>query len=263
MKFRPCIDIHDGKVKQIVGSTLRDEGGGTDENFVSGREASFFASMYREDGLRGGHIILLNPSGTPGYDADREQALAALKAYPGGLQVGGGITADNAADFLKAGASHVIVTSFVFRDGIINMNNLEKLVRTAGRERIVLDLSCRKKDGQYYIVTDRWQRFTDTKVSPEVLEELSRYCDEFLVHGVDVEGKRAGIDEELVGMLGDFTVCPVTYAGGVRSFQDIAALHSIGSGRVDVTIGSALDIFGGDLKYRDVVDFFRDFNENE
>ncbi len=263
MKFRPCIDIHNGKVKQIVGGSLKDENTEALENYVSGQDAAFFASMYKEDGLCGGHIIMLNPTGTAEYEADRSQALAALAAFPGGMQIGGGITADNAAEFIEAGASHVIVTSYVFRDGHINMDNLMKLVNTVGKEHIVLDLSCRKRDGQYYIVTDRWQKFTDTPVTEEVLENLAQYCDEFLVHGVDVEGKKAGIDVDLVGMLGDFTVCPVTYAGGARDFQDIAALHSIGSGRVDVTIGSALDIFGGSLKYADVVEFFRDFNANE
>lgn len=262
MKFRPCIDIHNGKVKQIVGGSLKDENAEADENYVSGEDAAFFAAMYKEDGLEGGHIIMLNPVGTAEYEADRVQAMAALAAFPGGMQIGGGITADNAAEFIAAGASHVIVTSYVFRDGIIHMNHLKKLVEAVGKEHIVLDLSCRKRDGRYYIVTDRWQKFTDTPVNETVLEELSQYCDEFLVHGVDVEGKKAGIDEELVGMLGDFTICPVTYAGGARSFQDIAALHSIGSGRVDVTIGSALDIFGGELKYRDVVEFFEDFNAN-
>ncbi|MBR2778771.1 MAG: phosphoribosylformimino-5-aminoimidazole carboxamide ribotide isomerase [Firmicutes bacterium] len=263
MKFRPCIDIHNGKVKQIVGGSLKDENTEADENYVSGEDAAFFAAMYKEDGLAGGHIIMLNPAGTPEYEADREQALAALAAFPGGMQIGGGITADNAPEFIDAGASHVIVTSYVFRDGIIHMEHLKKLVQAVGKKHIVLDLSCRKREGQYYIVTDRWQKFTETPVNEAVLEELSQYCDEFLIHGVDVEGKKAGIDEDLVGMLGDFTICPVTYAGGARSFQDIAALHSIGSGRVDVTIGSALDIFGGDLKYRDVVEFFKDFNANQ
>ena len=263
MKFRPCIDIHNGKVKQIVGSSLQDEEKMADENFVSGQDADFFASMYKADGLDGGHIVMLNPVGTPEYEEDMAQAKAALAAFPGGMQIGGGITADNAAEFIEAGASHVIVTSYVFRDGHINMENLKKLMDAVGKEHLVLDLSCRKKEDGYYIVTDRWQKFTNTKVTPEVLQELAQYCDEFLIHAVDVEGKKTGIDTDLVGMLGEFEDIPVTYAGGAGDFSDIAALHSIGNARVDVTIGSALDIFGGDLKYEDVVEFFSELKKSE
>lgn len=253
MKFRPCIDIHNGKVKQIIGSSLRDTDDKADENFISDRGGGYFASKYKSDGLIGGHIILLNPTGSQYYEADCEQAFSALNAFPGGMQIGGGINASNAADFIEAGASHVIVTSYVFRDGIINMDNLNELVKAVGREHVVLDLSCRKKENEYYIVTDRWQKFTDTIVNHETLDLLGRYCDEFLVHAVDVEGKSVGIDKELVELLSCWEGIPITYAGGIRSMEDLEFINRAGLGRLDITIGSALDLFGGDLKYDEVV----------
>lgn len=253
MRFRPCIDIHNGKVKQIVGGSLRDRGDDAKENFVSEQTAAWYASLYRKDGLKGGHMILLNGADSPYFEADRQQALAALKAYPGGLQLGGGVTPENAAGYLEAGASHVIVTSYVFRGGSIRYDNLEKMRHTVGKDRLVLDLSCRKKDGSYYIVTDRWQKFTDVRVTNELLEELSQSCAEFLIHGVDVEGKTSGIEKDLVQMLGEWEGIPVTYAGGVGSMEDLALLRELGKGRVDVTIGSALDLFGGCIPYQNVV----------
>ena len=253
MEFRPCIDIHNGKVKQIVGGSLRDEGNRSEENFVADKDASFFAELYRRDGVRGGHIILLNPVGSEYYEATKAQAIQALKAFPGGLQAGGGITPENAEDFLKAGASHVIVTSYVFRDGKIDYANLEKMVRAVGREHLVLDVSCRKRDGRYYVVTDRWQKFTRETVDRELLERLMGYADEFLVHAVDVEGKASGIEKELVSVLGSWAKIPITYAGGVGSFDDIAELKRLGQGRLNVTIGSALDLFGGTMEYKRVL----------
>lgn len=257
MRFRPCIDIHNGRVKQIIGSSLRDEGDSADENFVSEHDGAYYAELYKNDGLKGGHIILLNPEGSEYYEADCEQAFLALNAFSGGMQIGGGINADNAARFIKAGASHVIVTSYVFRNGSINMENLEKLVSAVGKEHIVLDLSCRKRDGKYYIVTDRWQKFTDVEVTHRVLDALSEYCDEFLVHAVDVEGKSAGIDEELIRILGSWNGIPVTYAGGVRNFGDLARMKELAGDRLDVTIGSALSIFGGQMNYDTVVVYCR------
>lgn len=189
MKFRPCIDIHNGKVKQIVGGSLKDDGDQASENFVSEQDAAYYARLYRKHGLDGGHIILLNPNTSEYYPDTRSQALSALRAWPGGLQIGGGITADNARGFLDAGASHVIVTSYVFQNGQISTENLNRLVRAVGRDRLVLDLSCRKKDGRYYIVTDRWQTFTGVAIDLPVLEKLSSHCDEFLIHAVDVEGQ--------------------------------------------------------------------------
>ncbi|MCD8125862.1 MAG: phosphoribosylformimino-5-aminoimidazole carboxamide ribotide isomerase [Lachnospiraceae bacterium] len=255
MRFRPCIDIHNGKVKQIVGGTLRDARDEAAENFVSEQDGAFYARFYREDGLKGGHVILLNPVSSEYYEATKRQALGALAAYPGGLQLGGGVRPENAAEFLDAGASHVIVTSYVFRDGRIDEGNLARMVRTVGRERLVLDLSCRRRGGQYYIVTDRWQKFTEVPVMEETLNQLAGDCDEFLVHAVDVEGKASGVEGELLTLLGRWGRIPVTYAGGVGSFEDLDCVRDLGHGRIDVTIGSALDLFGGTMRYRDVLEY--------
>jgi phosphoribosylformimino-5-aminoimidazole carboxamide ribotide isomerase len=252
MNFRPCIDLHEGKVKQIVGSSLSDENPGRlQTNFTAEKPSSWFAELYRNDNLTGGHIIKLGP----GNDAAAREALG---AWPGGLQLGGGITADNAREWLAAGASHVIVTSYVFADGKIDRDRLAKLVRAVGKERLVLDLSCRRRGDDYYIVTDRWQKFTEVQISPAVLAELGRCCDEFLVHAADVEGKCAGIEEELVVKLGMWSPLPTTYAGGVRDLADLALIRDLGQGRLDATIGSALDIFGGTtLRYTEAVHFCR------
>lgn len=253
MHFRPCIDIHNGKVKQIVGGSLLDEGNQAQENFVAEQDASFYARMYRESNIRGGHIILLNKSGTPYYDEDVQQARMALAEYPGGLQIGGGITAENAKDFLDMGASHVIVTSYVFRDGRVDYDRLCALSDVVGRKRLVLDLSCRKRENQYYIVTDRWQKFTEEIISKETIEKLQDYADEFLVHAVDVEGKANGVEKELVQKLAEYAKIPVTYAGGVGSYKDIEMIRNLGKSKLNVTIGSALDIFGGSLDYEQVI----------
>lgn len=252
MRFRPCIDIHNGKVKQIVGSSLIDEGDRARENFISEKDASYYAGLYQKSGLLGGHVILLNGADSPFYPETRRQAVRALEAYPGGLQVGGGIRDDNAGFYLEHGASHVIVTSFVFQGGAIRYDNLEKLTRAVGKQRLVLDLSCRKKEGQYFIVTDRWQTFTKERMTPALLERLSAFCDEFLIHAVDVEGKNSGIEEELAAFLGEYAPIAATYAGGVRSAEDLERLERIGKGRLDVTIGSALDLFGGSLSYEEI-----------
>ena len=253
MEFRPCIDIHNGKVKQIVGGSLKDTGNFAEENFVSEQDAAFYANMYKEAGIHGGHIILLNAKDSEYYEATKEQALKALAAYPGGLQIGGGITAKNAKEFLAAGASHVIVTSYVFRDGHIDYERLAQLVAAVGKERLVLDLSCRKRDGEYFIVTDRWQKFTEERVTLSLLNRLKDSCDEFLIHAVDVEGKASGIETELVRMLGEWNEIPVTYAGGVGSFSDLELLKRLGQNHVNVTIGSSLDLFGGPMKYEEVL----------
>lgn len=253
MQFRPCIDIHNGKVKQIVGGSLRDAGDQAAENFVSRKDAAFYAKLYQKDGLTGGHVILLNSVDSAYYSDTKAQALAALRAYPGGLMVGGGINPENAGEFLESGASHVIVTSYVFKDGRVNYGNLERLAAVVGRKHLVLDVSCRKRDGRYYVVTDRWQRFTDEVVEEELLDRLSAYADEFLIHAVDVEGKAAGIERELVKLLGSWGKIPVTYAGGVGNFADLEELRTLGQGRLDVTIGSALDLFGGSMEYTKVL----------
>lgn len=250
MRFRPCIDLHGGVVKQIVGSTLRDDAPeAVCTNFIAGQPPAWFAELYRKDNLTGGHIIMLGP----GNELAAREALA---AWPGGMQLGGGINAENAANWLDKGASHVIVTSFVFKDGAIDMTRLRQLVKTVGRQRLVLDLSCRKKNDRYYIVTDRWQKFTDVIISEKILGELADYCDEFLIHAADVEGKCAGIEEELVEKLGQWTPLPTTYAGGIRDLHDLRLLQESGGNRLDFTIGSALDIFGGQgLSYNEAVAF--------
>ncbi len=253
MEFRPCIDIHNGQVKQIVGSSLRDENNSAQANFVSDMSAADYARMYQADGIKGGHIILLNKADSEYYEATRSQALSALSAYKGGMQVGGGITADNASEFLDAGASHVIVTSYVFKDGLINYDNLNKLVSAVGREHIVLDLSCKAKDGEQYIVTDRWQNFTNERLTAATLERLTEYADEFLIHAADVEGKQQGIQTDVASILGSYSGAPVTYAGGVSTYEDIDLIEQYGHGHVNVTVGSALDIFGGQLSYRELV----------
>ena len=248
MRFRPCIDIHQGKVKQIVGETLQADASKVVENFVSERGADYYASLYKEDGLTGGHIIMLG-------GGNRDAALSALRAYPGGLQIGGGITADNAADYLREGASHVIVTSYVFRDGQLQMDNLQRIVSEVGKERLVLDLSCKERDGKWYVVTNQWTTFSDLEVNEATVRELESYCDEFLIHAVDVEGKREGVQEQLAARLAEWTRIPATYAGGARSIADLERFRGITGGKLDITIGSALDIFGGALPYREVVNY--------
>lgn len=247
--FRPCIDLHEGRVKQIVGGTLSDEPGRLRTNFVSDRPASWFADLYRQDGLTGGHVVLLGPG-------NESAASAALAAYPGGLQVGGGVNLDNACTWLDRGASHVIVTSWLFRGGRLDWARLDELNKTIGKNRLVIDLSCRKRGEDYFVVTDRFQNFTELRLGPEIFQQLSGACAEFLVHAVDVEGLCRGVDLELVRKLGQWTPLPMTYAGGARSLADLESVTRVGNGKVDLTIGSALDIFGGSgVKYEDVVRF--------
>ena len=256
MRFRPCIDIHNGRVKQIVGGSLTDAGDRAKENFVSEMNAAWYADLYRSHGLTGGHVILLNAKDSPYYEQTKSQALSALREWPGGLMIGGGISADNAGEFLDAGASHVIVTSWVFRDGHIRYDRIRTLRETVGKEHLVLDLSCRKRDGKYFVVTDRWQKFTEEEVTADLLSRLQDSCDEFLIHAVDVEGKAKGIEEALVELLADACGIPATYAGGVGSYEDVRKLRDLGKGKVDVTIGSALDLFGGPLEFRKVQELF-------
>lgn len=239
MRFRPCIDLHAGVVKQIVGATLSDAAAGTPlTNFAAEKPATWFAERYRQDGLSGGHVIMLGPGNTTA-------ARSALATWPGGLQVGGGITADNAAQWLDAGASHVIVTSWVFHEGRIDLSRLGQLDRLIGKRRLVLDLSCRRRGDAYLVTTDRWQTFTSEAVTYALMARLSAYCDEFLIHAVDVEGRCAGIETDLVAYLGGWQGLPVTYAGGISSQADIDLIEYLGQGSIDFTVGSALDIFGG------------------
>ena len=255
MKFRPCIDIHNGKVKQIVGGSLRDCGDYAKENFVSEETAARYALLYKNMGLAGGHVILLNGRNSEFYEKTKAQAIGALKAFPGGLMLGGGINPETAKDFLDAGASHLIVTSYVFSDGEIRYDRIKEMSELCGKERLCLDLSCRrqKDDGRYMIVTDRWQNFTKQELNAGLMRELSRYCSEFLIHAVDVEGKASGIEENVVSIISEEGLPPVTYAGGVGSYADIEKLKISGKNRVDVTIGSALDLFGGKLVFKKVL----------
>ncbi len=235
-------------MKQIVGETLQPDATKVVENFVSERGADYYASLYKDDGLTGGHIIMLG-------GGNRDAALSARRAFPGGVQIGGGITADNAADYLREGASHVIVTSYVFRDGQLQMDNLQRIVSEVGKDRLVLDLSCKERDGKWYVVTNQWTTFSDLEVNEATVRELESYCDEFLIHAVDVEGKREGVQEKLAAKLAEWTRIPATYAGGARSIADLERFREITGGKLDITIGSALDIFGGTLRYREVVNF--------
>lgn len=249
--FRPCIDLHEGKVKQIVGATLGDDPAQIQTNFISERSSAWYAELYKRDQLKGGHVVMLG-------SGNEEAARAALRAYPGGLQVGGGVTLDNARAWLEAGASHVIVTSWIFREGVLDWNRLHALTGAIGKERLVLDLSCRRRGDDYVVVTERWQRFTKLTISRETLLSVAAFCDEFLVHAVDVEGLCRGIDTELVKRLSQWTPIPTTYAGGASSLADLEEVTQLGQGRIDLTIGSALDIFGGmGVRYEEVVAFNR------
>lgn len=246
MAFRPCIDLKEGRVVQIVGGTLTDDGAGVVTNHVSERSAADFAALYRRDGLRGGHVILLGPG-------SEDAARSALRAYPGGLQIGGGINAQNARQWLDAGASHVIVTSFLFENGNLSHRHLQAMTQAVGKDRLVLDLSCRRgRDAYYYIATNRWQTVTPTRLDADLIRQLEPHCAEFLVHAADVEGKCEGIDEELVQRLGQWVSLPTTYAGGARQLSDIALVERLSGSKLDLTIGSALDIFGGSgVRYAD------------
>ena len=249
MRFRPCIDLHDGKVKQIIGSTLRDSGA-AEVNFVAENDSAYFAELYKKYDLSGGHVIMLGKGNV-------EAAKLALRTYPGHLQLGGGLNDLNGREYLDAGASHLIFTSYAVAGGVLLFDNLRRLLKVYGRKHIVLDLSCRKKnDGKYYVVSDRWQTFTDVEVNEAALDMLSDYADEFLVHAVDVEGKQCGIDEELLALLSRHDKISVAYAGGIKSFEDIEKINSLGKGKIDFTVGSALNIFGGKLDFYEVAEAY-------
>ena len=249
--FRPCIDLHEGKVKQIVGGSLTDQGDGLKTNFTADRPSEWYADLYRRDGLSGGHVIMLGPG-------NQQAACSALAAYPGGLQVGGGIRPDNAKTFLDAGASHIIVTSWLFDGAHFREEKLRLLSKTVGRSRLIVDLSCRARNETYYVVTNRWQTFTSLSLSAGTLKRLAESCDEFLIHAADVEGLCRGIDLNLVEKLSLWSPIPTTYAGGASSLADLETVTAVSKGRVHLTIGSALDIFGGSgVRYADAVAFNR------
>jgi phosphoribosylformimino-5-aminoimidazole carboxamide ribotide isomerase len=247
--FRPCIDLHQGQVKQIVGSSLKDDDTALKTNFVSQRDSSWYGELYQRDRLKGGHVIMLGPG-------NKDAAIRALKAYPGGLQIGGGINLDNAKEFLHAGASHIIVTSWIFQNSMLDWKRVEKLSNVVGKNHLVLDLSCRRVEKGWNIATDRWQTLTKTAINQETLKRPGEYCEEFLIHAADVEGKQGGMDLELIEYLGKNSPIPCTYAGGANSLMDLKTVEQLSNGRVDLTIGSALDIFGGEtVKYQDCVDW--------
>jgi phosphoribosylformimino-5-aminoimidazole carboxamide ribotide isomerase len=249
--FRPCIDLHEGKVKQLVGGTLSNDSNQIKTNFVAEHSACWYAELYKRDNLCGGHVIMLGPG-------NEAEARAALFAFPGGLQIGGGINAQNAREWLDAGASHVIVTSWVFRDGKVDWERLKQLNATVGKDHLVIDLSCRRRDGDYFVVTDRWQKFTEVKLGADTARKFAEWCSEFLIHAVDVEGLCRGIDQELVSRLGEWVTIPTTYAGGANSLADLELVTRLGRGKIDLTIGSALDIFGGSgVRYQELIEFNR------
>ncbi|MDR3012535.1 MAG: phosphoribosylformimino-5-aminoimidazole carboxamide ribotide isomerase [Chitinispirillales bacterium] len=255
MRFKPCIDLHGGKVKQIVGGTLSDDlaGGSLVTNFETELPPAHFASLYKRENLPGGHVIMLGPG-------NEDAAVNALGAYPGGMHVGGGINPSNARKFIDAGASHVIVTSYVFSGGTIKWERLDELMSVIPKEKLALDLSCRRVDGDYIVATDRWQKLTKEKLTARLFERLAEYCDEFLVHAADVEGLKKGADPQLVSLLADISPITTVYAGGVRDLGDMDLIEKLGCGRIDATVGSALDIFGGKLPFADVVKWHRERN---
>ena len=250
MSFRPCIDIHDGKVKQIVGSSLTDES--AKENFISDNDSAYYAKLYKENDLYGGHVIILNKAGTPEYEASKSEAIKAFFAFPGGLQIGGGINDKNASEFIEAGASHVIVTSYLFEDNKLSFDKMKLLKDAVSKDKIVFDLSCKKVGDKYFVTTNRWQNVTETEMNIDLLCKLEDYCDEYLIHAVDVEGKCNGPELDIIKELSNYNGNKVTYAGGIRSYEDIESINRISDERIDFTIGSALDIFGGNLSFSKV-----------
>jgi len=263
--FRPCIDLHNGKVKQIVGGSLKDDSSEVKTNFESDKDAAYYATMYSRDELHGGHVIMLGPG-------NEEAAMSALKAYPNGLQVGGGINIDNACKWLEAGASHVIVTSSIFTGGELDWDKLKALSEKVGKDKLVLDLSCRrvKKGGwpAWFVATDRWQTVTSCEINQETITKLEAYCSEFLVHAADVEGLQQGMDEDLIKRLAIHVSIPTTYAGGAKDLTDLPLVQQLSKGKIDLTIGSALDIFGGNVSYEECVMFNKktlvgSFSKNE
>lgn len=248
MEFRPCIDIHDGFVKQIVGSSLTD-GKRPVENFVSKKDAAFYANLYKEHNLTGGHVIILNKIGTKEYEASKEAAFSAFSAYPNGLQIGGGITDLNAKEFIDAKASHVIVTSFLFEESVLSFEKMKRLKDAVGKEHIVFDLSCKKVGDKYFVTTNRWQTITKCEMNCDTLCKLDEFCDEFLIHAVDVEGKSNGPETDIIEILSGYDGNAITYAGGIHSYEDIETIKKYSKGKINVTVGSSLDIFGGNLMF--------------
>ncbi|KAI1457113.1 Phosphoribosylformimino-5-aminoimidazole carboxamide ribotide isomerase [Annulohypoxylon moriforme] len=251
-RFRPCIDLHAGQVKQIVGGTLDNSTAELKTNYVSKHSAGHFANLYREHELEGAHVIMLGP----GNEAAATEALA---AWPGHLQVGGGINDQNADKWMKLGASKVIITSFLFPEGKFSQVRLDAVLAALGgqKEHLVIDLSCRRRgDDKWFVAMNKWQTITDMEVNQESIKSLEPYCSEFLVHAADNEGLQKGIDERLVQRLAEWCSIPVTYAGGGRNLDDLELVKKLSNGKIDLTIGSALDCFGGTgVKFDDCVEW--------
>ncbi|KAH6622080.1 hypothetical protein C7974DRAFT_315101 [Boeremia exigua] len=249
-KFRPCIDLHAGSVKQIVGGTLSTSTPSElKTNWTSEHPSAYYAALYRDHALAGAHVIMLGP----GNDAAAQEALG---AWPGGMQVGGGIDEGNARTWIERGAERVIITSYLFPDATFSMPRLRAVLAALDndKEKLVIDLSCRRKDDKWFVATNKWQTITDFELNEESIRLLEPFCSEFLIHAADVEGLQRGIDHALVSRLAEWCRIPVTYAGGGRSIADLELVKELSSGKVDLTIGSALDIFGGEgVKFEECV----------
>ncbi|WVO21879.1 phosphoribosylformimino-5-aminoimidazole carboxamide ribotide isomerase [Cryptococcus decagattii] len=249
-QFRPCIDLHQGVVKQIVGGTLdltSQSSAGPTENFVATHPPSYFADLYKTNNLIGGHIIKLGP----GND---EAAKEAVSTWRDGMQVGGGITEANAQEWLNNGATKVIVTSYLFPNGKFDEDRLKRLADQVGKDKLVVDISCRKRASGWVVAMNGWKTLTDMAVTQESIQLVEQYCSELLIHAADVEGLCQGIDEELVTRLGEWVSIPCTYAGGAKDISDLALVNRLSNGKVDLTFGSSLDIFGGKgVKFTDLV----------
>lgn len=252
-RFIGCIDLHNGEVKQIVGATLSDNNNDPNlkTNFVSSKPSSYYAKLYKKYNVTGAHVIKLGPN-------NDEAAKEALLAAPNFLQIGGGINDTNCLHWLEM-ASKVIVTSWLFnKEGDFLLDRLVKISQLCGKDRLVVDLSCRKTSDERWIVAmNKWQTLTTLELNQDTFTKLSKYTNEFLIHAADVEGLCNGIDEQLVSKLNEWTEelgdeVKIVYAGGAKSIDDLALVDRLSQGRVDLTYGSSLDIFGGKLvKFED------------
>ena len=246
MKFRPCIDLHEGKVKQIVGKTLTADAVDKPEtNFISDHSAVYFADMFYRDGLTGGHVIMLGPN-------NEQAATEALQAFPNAFHIGGGVSLENAQFWLEKGAKAVIISSRLFNGTDFSMESLQAFTDLIGKDKIILDLSCRLVEGRFRAMTNKWNTVTNLIVDEKKIDELSTHCAEFLIHAVEIEGTGSGPDWELLNMLARCESSIITYAGGISSLNDLAAMQKLDAQHIDFTIGSALNIYGGHLSYATV-----------
>ncbi|RVX68126.1 1-(5-phosphoribosyl)-5-[(5-phosphoribosylamino)methylideneamino] imidazole-4-carboxamide isomerase [Exophiala mesophila] len=253
-RFRPCIDLHAGQVKQIVGGTLSTTESELKTNYISKHPSEYFAKLYRDANLLGAHVIMLGP----GNDVAAREA---LRTWPGGLQIGGGITDSNAKEWIEAGAEKVIITSFLFPNGKFSLERLESVLSSLNNDtsKLVIDLSCRRKGDTWFVAMNKWQTLTEMEITKDNIKFLEPYCSEFLIHAADNEGLQQGIDTDLVARLAEWCSTPVTYAGGARTVADLDLVNESSHGKIDLTIGSALDVFGGSgAKFEDCVRWNQD-----